>query len=388
MLIARIPDVKLQEAALEHVSLDPRTEEPLSYRDAEDYIHNEFMLRLADAPFSTKDATLVPGVSSCRECPLRTGNQEELFADVGSKDVCTSPPCYHSKVEAHLRKIAEKEDADVLTVAKAQKVFGKYGTPTGGFIDLDRTDWRLSDSGKKVRELVGGEAKKVLAFSGGKVHELVREKDLPDRLKKKIETAKSRTSLQSNTISPEKKKEIERERAAAEAVSEAVRAAAVAAVLDPKRKLKLDALLMPLAAAVSVDREWYFCREVLPRLGVSKKKKPDAVIRTQASEIIATVKKMTAAQQMAVLVELLFFTSEYGDPEDLAAARDELLKSLAVDEDAVCGRVEAELKSKWAAEDAKEKSAPVAAAKKVDPAKKQKPAAAATGKKTAGGKKK
>jgi upstream activation factor subunit UAF30 len=41
--------------------------------------------------------TAKPIAPACGECPKRTGNQPELFADVKSADVCTDPVCFKAK---------------------------------------------------------------------------------------------------------------------------------------------------------------------------------------------------------------------------------------------------------------------------------------------------
>ena len=103
LYLARIPSPELQRAAFKDL------EKSASYGGGEkmpgarrclEIIQQKYMLRLADAPFDKGDKTLVPKAGACKDCPKRTGNQAELFADVKSADVCTDPECFAGKVKA------------------------------------------------------------------------------------------------------------------------------------------------------------------------------------------------------------------------------------------------------------------------------------------------
>lgn len=73
----------------------------LSTEDLKHHIEDEFHLQLAGAPFSKDDAELVPEAGPCTKCPKRTGNNLELFGDLGKKDTCTDKACFENKVEAN-----------------------------------------------------------------------------------------------------------------------------------------------------------------------------------------------------------------------------------------------------------------------------------------------
>jgi len=138
LLLARIPDPKLahkatcevlrlydtdpakaEESLLEMIK-DPEDDtQPMSFRAAKQHIHNNYMVRLKDAPFKLDDATVKPDAGPCTTCPLRTGNME--FADpkdMGGADVCTNPTCYKKKCDAFKRlqgvQLKEKTGADKL----------------------------------------------------------------------------------------------------------------------------------------------------------------------------------------------------------------------------------------------------------------------------------
>ena len=80
------------------------------------HIAEEILLDLANAPFDTKDAQLVPAAGSCLDCPKRTGNNKLLFADVKQGDTCTDPGCFAGKVTRAIDVAVEQ------LTAKGEKV--------------------------------------------------------------------------------------------------------------------------------------------------------------------------------------------------------------------------------------------------------------------------
>ena len=143
LLIARVPGAKLQAEALADITAPRFSSEPMSAREAAKHLQERYMLRLAEAPFDRKDATLVPAAGPCGACPKRTGNQPELFGDVRGADVCTDPTCFAAKREASsARRQAEAkaQGIPVITGAAAKKL-APNGTRYvgGGYVALDET---------------------------------------------------------------------------------------------------------------------------------------------------------------------------------------------------------------------------------------------------------
>ncbi len=131
LLIARMPvhtlQLKVLAKAVERNAWNG--EHHLSYRGLRDMIQNEYMLDLDRAPFNIKDVNLTPKAGSCKDCEKRTGNQPELFDDVGSKDVCTDPVCHALKKTAHvlaLQKAAEDKGNKLLMGKDAKKLIPNY----------------------------------------------------------------------------------------------------------------------------------------------------------------------------------------------------------------------------------------------------------------------
>lgn len=178
LLVARMP-VALQAKATKEITTPMYGGEPMSHRAAARHLESRYFLRLADAPFPTKDASLVKAAGSCSACPKRTGNQAELFADITDADVCTDPDCFAVKKEAGWQrrvKEAEKAGIKVLTEEEVKKEM-PYGSVAygGAYVDLDSYS-RDDEQNRTHREIIGEEVgrKLVLARDAqGRVHELV-----------------------------------------------------------------------------------------------------------------------------------------------------------------------------------------------------------------------
>lgn len=156
LLVARIPNTELQAKALEELLYEGYGGEVMSYRKAAQYIQREFMLRLKDARFDLADATLADA-PACQACPLRSGANPDLFADVkGSPEVCTDPACFRRKEEAHAArqvKAAMDSGATVITGREARELMPhSWSTEVEGYARLD--DRRDSPTEEPLRQLL------------------------------------------------------------------------------------------------------------------------------------------------------------------------------------------------------------------------------------------
>lgn len=137
--LARLPNAKLQLKALERVAGD----EPISTRDAIEYLQREFCVSLKGAPFDRKDDMLVPEAGACTVCPKRSGSKVPgLFEDLEAVDICTDVVCFQEKSKASWEAKAEKaakQGAHVLGLAEGKKLFRDgvlvYGA---GYVELDQ----------------------------------------------------------------------------------------------------------------------------------------------------------------------------------------------------------------------------------------------------------
>lgn len=153
LLIARIPTQDLQVKALAEITAD-RWDGGMSARMAADHIQRTYMLRLAEAPFPRHDAGLLPEAGACGDCPKRTGNQPELFGDVKSGDTCTDPACFGAKRDAHTARLKEqaRERGQEVIVGKKAKALGT------DLVELDRSDYSITGTGKTYKQLLGKDA--------------------------------------------------------------------------------------------------------------------------------------------------------------------------------------------------------------------------------------
>lgn len=158
LYIARIPNEQLQIKALEEATEVDYQGDRMSAREVQHMVRSEFMLDLKHAKFETEDANLCPNAGACSACPNRTGANPDLFTDVDSADVCTNPPCYHAKEEAHtaqLRERAQAAGAEIITGREAKALIPTaYSGSIDGFVRLDVA----ADSpikGKPLRTVVG-----------------------------------------------------------------------------------------------------------------------------------------------------------------------------------------------------------------------------------------
>lgn len=159
LLIARIPDEALQIKALDFCTSPDWQGDMPGYRECARYVQDEFMLRLDKARFNVADATLVPDAGSCKDCTKRTGANPDLFADVKSADVCTSPACYHAKEQAHAALMVEQAQAKGITVIagkEAQELhIGGYQPKLKGYKRLDSAEDSPTD--QPLRKIIGAQ---------------------------------------------------------------------------------------------------------------------------------------------------------------------------------------------------------------------------------------
>lgn len=111
----------------------------LPVRHLQSWIEQNVLLILRDAPFSKRDAELVPAAGSCLECPKRTGHNRLLFADLGggNADACTDPACYQAKVNAHVAKaVSEKPKLVQISTAYTKPQDGSAVVPRGKYVAI------------------------------------------------------------------------------------------------------------------------------------------------------------------------------------------------------------------------------------------------------------
>ncbi|WP_313074970.1 ParB/RepB/Spo0J family partition protein [Melaminivora sp.] len=157
LLIARIANEGLQRKALAYCTRPRWDGGRPSYRECARHVQEEYMLKLDAARFRITDASLMPAAGSCRECVKRTGANPDLFADVGSADVCTDPACYRAKEEAHaaaIKREALARGQHIIEGREAKALMpNSWSNEVKGYLRLD--DKRDSPTDKPLRKLIG-----------------------------------------------------------------------------------------------------------------------------------------------------------------------------------------------------------------------------------------
>lgn len=344
-IVARVPSV-LQEKCLEELAEEGSNAglydedealQMLPFREAQGIIQDRYMLRLDGAPFDRGDATLLPKAGACKDCPKRTGNQRELFADVKSADVCTDPVCFGEKRAAHNGRVAEKLGAKGIVVVQPKRDQWGNIRPPSGYAKLDEF---CSDAGKRYEEVLEKARKKaprtpvlkdlqqkvVMLDDKGKAVEVVKTKGL-------LAAAgiKSRESRMPGSTFDHKAHQEKR------ALEEKLDGAVMGALVKVVEETGLTEEILQIATADLARSFGYMVEE---RRGLKRGSLEKAVAQARGGELAG------------YLIELVFGESD-------RKAREQACKKLGVNVAAITKRVTDEAKAaKRAAEDAKASAKP------------------------------
>lgn len=159
LLIARIPNAKLQEKAVKAATEKHQyTGATVSLREFQTWLRQNVMLRLDTAPFQITDVALVPAAGSCKECPKRTGANPDLFAEVDGADICTDPVCYADKAKTHRSILVAKAEAKGMRVIEGKEAKGivsQYSSTLKGYSRLDQKRADISTDAPTLKKLLG-----------------------------------------------------------------------------------------------------------------------------------------------------------------------------------------------------------------------------------------
>lgn len=133
VMLARL-DPKYQREALKACTStywdgDENAKRIVSVRELGRWVATNLHLDLANAPWDTKDAKLVPKAGSCVACPKRTGAAAELFPDIKKKDTCTDRSCFGDKQKAFIALREEqlgKKGEEVIKISD-RRVYDNHG---------------------------------------------------------------------------------------------------------------------------------------------------------------------------------------------------------------------------------------------------------------------
>ena len=102
------------QQVMEITSLSPESQQELYNEYCSDWrqddfempdlsdILGQFRYDLSDAPFNTKDKSLLPDIGTCTKCPHNTATIRSLFPEMDKNPVCTNTGCYKRKCNAHV----------------------------------------------------------------------------------------------------------------------------------------------------------------------------------------------------------------------------------------------------------------------------------------------
>ena len=210
----------------------------LPVRHLQHWIEHQLMLLLKLAPFSKRDAQLVPAAGSCLECPKRTGQNRLLFADV-QQDACTDPTCYAAKVEAQVQAlIASKPKLVQISTSYGSLPEGSTAIPRNKYVEIEAQKPDTPEQAKRPEYKTCRFTTEAIVTYGsekGVVRKVCANPDCP------IHNPKKQLSKPSAAAKAEQEKQ-RREEALAKATALRVLQTIVASV--PVRLMKRDLLFM------------------------------------------------------------------------------------------------------------------------------------------------
>lgn len=165
--IARFPR-ELHVEAMNAVIHDDGT--VMALRDATQILRSRFSLRLEMAPFDRADASLLPDAGPCTTCPKRSGVQGELFANIGTPDLCLDSVCFGEKRDAAWKARSEQHEKKSLGPVVTGKSEARKLLEDPAFIDLEASCPHESTT-RPWKEVLGPRAMKSLPTT------LVRDKE-------------------------------------------------------------------------------------------------------------------------------------------------------------------------------------------------------------------
>jgi ParB/RepB/Spo0J family partition protein len=355
LLIARIPNPKVAEEATDRI-LKGQYGEAMSFRQVQNMIASDYMTQLKGAPFDAKDAALVPEAGPCAGCPKRSGNQKELFADVGRADVCTDPICFRLKCDAARARLmtkAESEGKMVLSVEDSQTLYphGKYLSHEAPVIELtqscpfaDGKTWQ-----EVVAELPEGERPSVIVAVDreGNLHDLIGKKEAGEMARALDLATPGETR---GDLSPAAVQQRQQNKDAREKHEQTTRTVnlVIDAIVAKQEKAKDNKALSRLLLMVALHQAHFdTCRRVNVRHGFTSPKKdgePRTFLRARAKE---------AANPLPFALELMLWESAMFS-RDLPETITEAAKIFGLD----LAKIKAEGRKKPVKADKSEEAAP------------------------------
>jgi ParB family chromosome partitioning protein len=323
----------------------------LPVRHLHQWIEQNILLILKDAPFSKTDPSVNPAAGACADCPKRTGGNALLFADI-AEDACTDPACYQSKLDGFVAQtIAAKPKLVQISSAygpASATNSGGAALPRNKYIEIKpqdpnakkHRDWPEYQTCKSMTDAIviegteKGELRKICADSECPVHH-----------------PKKQRPAGNERIKAEQEKQ-RREEALANAIGFRVLSAVVAAV--PIRLAKRDLVFVVERLLPQLEERRI---EVLARnRGIKKTQAADSPQNGIAKLMGAYIHKAEEGELGRLLVEIAILHSARTQSETGKALK-EAAQHYKVDTDAIAQKVKAEFAAKEKAQAAKKTAA-------------------------------
>lgn len=298
-LLSQVP-ARYQAEALKDVCARG---EVMSFRQARDFLNDNYTADLQGVKWNMDDRTLLPAAGDCASCPKRAENCLELFPELKRKpNTCTDLDCFGQKKTAYrVRLLAEESKrGKVLTLDQCDQAFEEWGhlrhegewTDLGDFGVYTGRDYiRAADKLKKPKSDCFA-----AVTPRGEVRRLYRKADLTAEMADAgfVAAEPKQRTTEATESAEEKAKREARERlnneifaAAEKRVAEAVtkRIAQIGPVAKGERKLWLLALSgigvgQSPAERHGLTREDFYDSDRAARFAESVKKWPDEKLRS------------------------------------------------------------------------------------------------------------
>lgn len=193
LLVSRHIEQHQAEIVEEVTTPDYHGELP-SFREAQNIIQRDYMLKLDRAPFDLDDAALCPKAGTCTACPKRTGANPDLFTDVDHADTCTDKSCFATKRDAHLQRQMDEAAAqgkELITGKEALSILPSQYQDPKGYTLLDKVDYQKLE-GSTLRKVVGLVVPGEVLIANPHTHELVAA--VPNSVAKQLITEHAKPS--------------------------------------------------------------------------------------------------------------------------------------------------------------------------------------------------
>jgi ParB family chromosome partitioning protein len=325
----------------------------LPVRHLHQWIEQNILLILKDAPFSKTDPNVNPAAGACVDCTKRTGGNALLFADIIpgiGQDACSDPRCYQTKLD---RFVAQT----ITAKPKLVQISSAYGPasatdsnsaalPRNKYIEIKpqdpnakkHRDWPEYQTCKSITEAIVTEG-----TEKGEIRKICADPECP------VHRPKKQRPAGDARIKAEQEKQ-RREEALANAIGLRVLSAVVTAV--PVRLAKRDLVFIIDHLLPQLEEQRI---EVLARSrGIKKAQASDSIGKLMG----AYTHKAEEGELGRLLVETVILHSARTQSETGKALKD-AAQHYKVDTDAITQKVKAEFAAKEKPHAAKKTTAKV-----------------------------